>query len=58
MGTLTIILVAVGALIAGGAISYFMWDKALEKRKNKVFNDAIAEAEVIRKEKELQAKEK
>lgn len=58
MGTLTIILVAVGALIAGGAISYFMWDKALGKRKNKVFNDAIAEAEVIRKEKELQAKEK
>ncbi|MDI9535340.1 MAG: ribonuclease Y [Bacteroidota bacterium] len=58
METLTIILVAVGALIAGGAISYFMWDKALEKRKNKVFNDAIAEAEVIRKEKELQAKEK
>lgn len=58
MGTLTIILVAAGALIAGGAISYFMWDKALEKRKNKVFNDAIAEAEVIRKEKELQAKEK
>ncbi|HPX75029.1 MAG TPA: ribonuclease Y [Bacteroidales bacterium] len=58
MGTLTIILVAAGALIAGGAISYFMWDKALGKRKNKVFNDAIAEAEVIRKEKELQAKEK
>ncbi|MCK9256241.1 MAG: ribonuclease Y [Bacteroidales bacterium] len=58
MGILTIILVAAGGLIAGGAISYLVLEKALKKRKEKIFNDAIAEAEVIRKEKELQAKEK
>ncbi|MDD3860655.1 MAG: ribonuclease Y [Bacteroidales bacterium] len=58
MGTLTIIIIATGAFLGGGAISYFVWDKAISKKKNKIIAEASTEAEVIRKEKELQAKEK
>ncbi len=54
----TIILVAVVALIGGGVISYFLWDKALIKKKKKIINEGITEAEVIKKQKELEAKEK
>lgn len=58
MGTLTIIMIAAGAFLGGGVISYFAWDKALVKKKNTIISEAISEAEVTRKEKELQAKEK
>lgn len=46
------------AFIAGFPISYFIWDKALFKKKSKIMSDAEAEAEVIKKDKILQAKEK
>jgi len=46
------------AFAAGFPISYFVWDKALLKKKNKIISDAEAESEVIKKEKILQAKEK
>jgi len=52
------ILVAVGALLGGGVISYFVWDAALSKKKKTIINEAISEAEVSKKERELQAKEK
>ncbi|HOZ30269.1 MAG TPA: ribonuclease Y [Bacteroidales bacterium] len=58
MGTLTIIIIAAGAFLGGGAISYFVWDKAMVKKRKTMINEASTEAEVIRKEKELQAKEK
>ncbi len=58
MDALIIILIATATLIGGGAISYFIWDKALSKKKKRTYDEAIAEAEVIRKEKELMAKEK
>jgi len=58
MGTLTIIIIAAVAFLGGGAISYFIWDKALAKKRNRFIEEASTEAEVIRKEKELQAKEK
>ncbi len=54
----TTIIVALVAFIGGGAISYFMWDIALKKKKQKIISEAKTEAEVIRKEKALQAKEK
>ena len=46
------------AFAAGLPISYFIWDKSLLKKKNKIISDAEAESEVIKKEKMLQAKEK
>ncbi|MBN1821881.1 MAG: DUF3552 domain-containing protein, partial [Prolixibacteraceae bacterium] len=57
MGNNIIIGIAIG-FIAGGFISYYIWDKALKKRKNKMISEAHAEGEVIKKDKILQAKEK
>jgi len=51
-------IIGIAAFIAGGLISYFLWDKALSKKVAKVLKDTEADAEVIRKQKELQAKEK
>lgn len=52
------IIVGIIALIVGGFISYFVWDKALASKLKKVVKDAETEGEVIRKQKELLAKEK
>ena len=49
---------ATGALVVGGFISYFIWDKALKTKSKKIIKEAESEAEVIRKDKILQAKEK
>ena len=57
MDPITIIL-ALAGLIVGGVISYLIWDKVLIKKKKRIISDAEAEAEVIKKEKMLQAKEK
>ncbi|MBP7506308.1 MAG: ribonuclease Y [Prolixibacteraceae bacterium] len=46
------------AFVVGFPISYFVWDKALLKKRSKIMSDAEAEAEVIKKDKILQAKEK
>lgn len=46
------------ALIVGSFISYFIWDKALKTKSSKIIKESESEAEVIRKEKILQAKEK
>lgn len=46
------------ALIAGTGLSYFLWQAALHKRRRKIITEAEAEAEVLKKEKILQAKEK
>ncbi|MEA2106183.1 MAG: ribonuclease Y [Bacteroidota bacterium] len=47
-----------GGFIVGGVISYFIWDKALHNKSTKIIKEAETEAEVIRKDKILQAKEK
>ncbi|MEE4196063.1 MAG: ribonuclease Y [Bacteroidales bacterium] len=47
-----------GGFIIGGFISYFIWDKALKNKSAKIIKEAETEAEVIRKDKILQAKEK
>jgi len=45
-------------LVAGGFISYFVWDKSLKSKKDKIITEAQNEGEVIKKDKILQAKEK
>jgi ribonuclease Y len=52
------IIAASGALVIGGFLSYFIWDKALNTKSKKIIKEAESEAEVIRKDKILQAKEK
>jgi ribonuclease Y len=57
MTTMAIIAAVVG-LILGGVISYFVWDKALKKKKDKLIGEAEARAEMLKEKKMLQAKEK
>jgi ribonuclease Y len=52
-----IIGVAAG-FIFGGALAYFIWDRALGSKKRRIIAEGVAEAEVIKKDKILQAKEK
>jgi ribonucrease Y len=48
-----------GATFIGGTvISYFIWNLALSQRSKRIVNEATNEAEVIKKDKILQAKEK
>ena len=50
--------IEIAAFIIGAAVSYFIWNKALDKKVQNVLDDAAADAEVIKKDKILQAKEK
>ena len=50
--------IAGAALIAGSALSFYLWQLMLRNRRNKIITEAEAEAEVIKKEKILQAKER
>jgi ribonuclease Y len=52
------VVVSLLAFVTGVVISYFIWDKALAKKKNNIIKEAENEGEVILKQKELQAKEK
>jgi ribonucrease Y len=54
---LTIVL-CVAALILGFGASYLVWQKALRNKSRKIVTEAETEAEVIKKEKILQAKER
>lgn len=53
-----IITFCVISLVTGFGISYLIWQTALRKKSRKIVSEAESEAEVIRKEKILQAKEK
>jgi ribonuclease Y len=44
--------------IGGGVISYLIWNMALSRKSRSIIEEAKAEAEVIKKDKILQAKEK
>ncbi|MFA9390194.1 MAG: ribonuclease Y [Prolixibacteraceae bacterium] len=55
--TWTYILI-IGAFILGFPISYVLWERALKAKKIKLIKEAEAEAEVLKKDKILQAKEK
>ena len=52
------LLVCAGIFIAGGGVSFLVWQYALKGRSRKILSEAEAEAEVMKKEKILQAKEK
>jgi len=52
------VVIGISAFAVGGFVSYLIWDKALSAKRNRIVKDAEAEAEVIRKDKILQAKEK
>jgi ribonuclease Y len=52
------ILISSAALILGFGGSYVVWQKALKTKSRKIISEAESEAEVIRKEKILQAKER
>jgi ribonuclease Y len=46
------------SFIGGGIISYVIWQTALKRRKSRVIRETEIEAEVIKKDKILQAKER
>ena len=61
IGTLSnglLIVFCISALVLGSGASYFIWQMALRNKSQKIVSEAEAEAEVIRKEKILQAKER
>ncbi|MGZ2368219.1 ribonuclease Y [Ancylomarina sp. YFZ004] len=55
---MTEIIIGAIALVGGGFISYFVLQRALKSKSEGIIRDAQAEAEVLRKDKILQAKEK
>ena len=55
---ITNIIIGVVALLVGGVISFYVWDKALKKKKDKLLGEAEAKAEMLKEKKMLQAKEK
>ncbi len=46
------------SLIGGGILSYLLWNVALKRKSKYIIDEAMTEAEVIKKDKILQAKEK
>ncbi len=52
------IVIGVVAFILGGGLSFVLWNIALKKKNAAIINEAKTEAEVIKKDKILQAKEK
>ncbi|MDR2362328.1 MAG: ribonuclease Y [Prevotellaceae bacterium] len=57
MDGLTILLVSIGAVIIGGALSFFIVNKITAKRRTRIIKEAEIAAENLKKEKNLQAKE-
>jgi ribonuclease Y len=49
---------SLSALIIGSGVSYLLWQQALKNKSRKIVSEAETEAEVIKKEKILQAKER
>ena len=58
MNLIFVIIIGLTSFLAGGFIAYFVWQKVLKKRNENIIQDAKSEADVIKKEKILQAKEK
>jgi ribonucrease Y len=50
--------IGIGALLIGSVLAYFLYSALLKKKRETLLKDAEAEAEVIKKDKILQAKEK
>lgn len=58
IGTGLTFIFCTASLVLGSAVAYFIWQKALHNKSRKIIAEAEAEAEVIKKEKILQAKER
>jgi len=58
IGTGLTFIFCAASFVLGSALSYFIWQKALHNKSRKIIAEAEAEAEVIKKEKILQAKER
>jgi ribonucrease Y len=61
IGTLSnglLIILCISALVLGFGTSFFAWQLTLKNKSRKIISEAESEAEVIRKEKILQAKER
>jgi ribonuclease Y len=53
-----ILITASTALLAGGGLSYFLWNLFLAKRKQRIIREAESEGEAQKRDKLLQAKER
>jgi len=53
-----ILIAASISLLAGGGLSYFLWNLALNKKKQRIISEAFNEGEAQKRDKLLQAKEK
>lgn len=58
VSSLLTIILSTAALVTGLGIGFLAWHTALKNKSRKIISEAEAEAEVIRKEKILQAKER
>lgn len=58
LSTGLILVFCISALVIGFVVSYFIWQLILKNKNRKIIEEAETEAEVIRKEKILQAKER
>ncbi len=56
--SIELIMGVAAGFIVGGALAYFIWDKALMAKRKRIIGEGISEAEVTKKDKILQAKEK
>ena len=52
------IIIGTSAFVGGVIVSYYIWNIALKRKRGNILNEAELEAEVIKKDKILQAKEK
>jgi ribonucrease Y len=57
-GTLFYIIIGVAGVIFGGVVTGIVLNRTLERKRKTLLNDAMDKAEVVKKEKILQAKEK
>ncbi len=58
MDILTILIIAVSGIIVGGLLTGTILRKAMDRKRDMVLKEAMEKAEVLKKEKILQAKEK
>ena len=58
MDLIQILIGFAAGFLGGGTLAYYIWDKSLKKKSRKIISEAKSEAEVIKKDKILQAKEK
>ena len=57
-GNIVTIAIAIASLIAGSVLTYLIYQAMMRKKSTTLIKEAEAEAEVIKKDKILQAKEK